>query len=124
MVAPKIGSVRKAHKVSSKAASSGFPVNPSGSQSLVSMEKMTTGTARDELIRGGSGLGSRLADLDKLVKCRCEAEMDRKVRAIQAGLQASQLAFHALSAVDSRRRQAEVPGPARQPDPTSRPDPT
>ena len=57
ILAPKIGSVRTA---SSKVAFTGFPVNPSWIASLVSMEKMTTATAREEFVRGGSGLVRRL----------------------------------------------------------------
>ena len=111
LVAPKIGSVRHA---SSKAAFTGFPVNPSWIASLVSMEKMSTTTAREEFVRGGSGLVRRLADLDKLVQCRREAEIERKVRAIQESLKASQFAFHPFPAIDSWRRQAEIPGQRRK----------
>ena len=55
LVAPKIGSVRKARTASSKQRRQVFSGQPVWEQNLVSIEKMTRATAREVLTRGGSG---------------------------------------------------------------------
>ena len=106
LVCPKIGLLRCA---SSKEPFTGFSVNPNWIQSMVSSKKMTPEHAREQNVACGAGLLRRLADLDKLVQCRREAEIEAKVRAIQERLAASQLAFHSFPAIDAWRRSAEQP---------------
>ena len=106
LVCPKIGLLRCA---SSKEPFTGFSVNPAWIQSMVSCRKMTTDDAREQYVACGAGLLRRLADLDKLVQCRREKEIEAKVRAIQEGLASTQLAFHPFPAIDAWRRSAEQP---------------
>jgi len=62
----------------------GYPVNGDWILSLVVQEKLSLENARKEMIRSGRGLVRRLADLDKLLECRKEQELSRRVAVLQA----------------------------------------
>ena len=108
---PKVGLVFSA---GSKAPFVGYTVNGDWIMTLVVQDKMRVLDARTEMIRSGRGLVRRLGDLDKLLECRKEQEMSRRVALLQAGLSSSMRRFRVFPEIEAWRSSYEKEGLPRK----------
>ena len=108
---PKIGLVFTA---GSREPFVGYSVNGDWVMGMVVQEKMRPEDARAEMIRSGRGLVRRLADLDKLLECRKEQDMSRRVALLQARLSGSLRRFRVFPQIEAWRSSYDKEGLPRK----------